>query len=188
MPLARPLPPPKSERADVWRAMLKLSPGNAAARWLSAHQGAVLEEEGPNRGKLLRQWLPYPAAVDGLPYCARLMVAVLDAAGAERVAPRGKHWFWHTGRVKTWEAGYKERGLWIGPNVEPRAGWLVFHDRRIGSDAGAGGHVDIVLGYERGDRMVEVVGANVNDTITRRYFELGHTSISGFGCVRRARP
>lgn len=187
MPLARPLPPPRNERADLWRALLKVSPGNAAARWLAYHEGAVLEEEGPNRGKLLRRWLPYEAAVDGLPYCARLLLAVLDAAGAERVAPKGRHWFWHGGRVRTLERGHIENGTWAGPQVEPKPGWLVFHKGRGGSDAGPGGHVDIVLSYAPSDRMMEVVGANVGDTIKRRFFELGHPMISGFGCVRRAR-
>jgi hypothetical protein len=187
MPLASPLQCPNGVTPEIWRPLLKLSPGKAAAMWLSAHEGAELEEEGPNRGKLLRRWLPTPAAVDGLPYCARLLLAVLDAAGAERVAPKGKHWFWHGGRVATLERGHKENGTWAGPQVEPRAGWLVFHKRRGDSDAGPGGHVDICVHYEPGDRFIEVVGANVSDTIKRRQFRLGHPTISGFGAVRRAR-
>jgi len=51
----------------------------------------------------------------------------------------------------------------------------------------AHGDTDIVLSYSPGERLVEVVGANVSDTIKRRSFRLGHPSISGFGCVRRAR-
>lgn len=186
MALPRPLPAPSGCSEIEWSALLRVSPGAAAARWLAAHEGAVLEEEGPNRGALLRRWLPYAAAVDGLPYCARLLLAVLDAAGAERIDPKGTHWFWHNGRVATLEAGHKAEGTWCGPMVDPRPGMLVFHGRRGASDAGPGGHVDICLSYDPGERFIEVVGANVGDTIKRRQFRLGHPSISGFGFVRRA--
>lgn len=186
MPLSRPLPCPPGHSPLEWAALLRTSPGEAAARWLAAHEDVVLEEEGPNRGELLRRWLPYPAAVDGLPYCARLLLAVLDAAGAKRVEPKGVHWFWHNGRVATWEDGHEEAGTWRSRYAEPRPGWLVFQRRRGPSDVGKGGHVDIVLSFDGDDGMLEVVGANVADTIKRRYLHADDDVISGYGIVRRA--
>lgn len=186
MALRKPLPAPDGFRESLWSLLMERQPGVAAAHWLASHQLVELEEEGENRGQRLRDWLPYKQAVDGLPYCARLLIAVLDAAGAERVSMPGKHWFWHNGRVATFEKAHKANGTWLGPNVAPRNGMIVFHDRRGASDKGNGGHVDIVLSSHFSSQTMEVVGANVGDTIKVRELAFGHPTISGFGYVRPA--
>lgn len=170
----------------LWSALLRLDPGAAVARWMLSHVGDELEEEGPNKGAKLRRWMPYELAVDSQPYCAALLAAVLDAAGAVRIAPRGRHWFWSNRAAKTWEAGHKRAGVWAGPLVPPAPGWLCFWDRRTGSDTGTGGHVDIVTEYDAGERVITLVGGNLGDTIKMRERRIGYPGITGFGIPRRA--
>lgn len=177
MALPRPLPAPKGITEMQW-AGLSLDPGLAAARWLEAHAGVALEEEGPNEGKLLREWLYDARAVDGQPYCAALTTSVLWALGVDVPALEGEHWFWDGRSALALFEAFKDRG-WgydrlLGP--PPEGGFLVFSER-----AGGGGHVDFLLDLQ-GPRML-VVGANVGNTIKVRSRPI--TDALGFGFVPR---
>jgi hypothetical protein len=181
VPLARPVPAPPGIPVPAWAYVRDTQPGVAVAWFLDAHVGAALEEEGPNQSELLREWLYTPAGVDGQPYCAALPVSLLWAFGWQVPVRPGRHWFWHNRSVFELRRAFDHHGLLVGPNVRPRPGWFVFRSRRGRSDAGEGGHLDVVLDGGWGGDPVAVVGANVGDTIARGTVDLGQDDLLGFG-------
>lgn len=175
--------PPEDRLAPMaWAALLRVDIGSAVALRVEAWEGLEPETEGPNKGPWLRSVL---RGGDGLPWCADLLMGAMRDVGAPLPPPfrSGASRYWHNRSVDNMENAYRVGGLWAGPAVRPRRGWLVFHQGRSGSDKGSGRHVDICLDYDSGERLLTVLGGNVGDGVRRRWFRHGHPSITGFGII-----
>ncbi len=154
------------------------------ALWLEAHEQCKLETEGANRGPWVRFFM---RGDEGQAYCAAALLRGIEATGGPRPLgdPRFGRWDWYypNRSVARWEASAKRGGTWAGPACPPTRGDLCFRTTRGQSDKGKGRHVDLVVGYDEGERVIHLMGANVSNRIKRRSVRLGDPTISGFGKI-----
>lgn len=179
-------PPSWTDGEASWAWLCRHDPGLAVALFLEAHRDVDLEPWGPNKGPLLKAWLPDdPRALDGQPTCAAVPISLADRAGARRMGgSEGLHWFWDLRATRHLPGAFAGADAWALPNCPPYPGAMAVWKTRRGSDAGRGGHADMVLGYDAASRMVTAVGVNLSDSIKVHSFELGDPALAGFGYFR----
>lgn len=112
-------------------------------------------------------------------WCAAFLAEVFALAG---IPLPGKRWMLPS--VDYMERLLRDNGAWW-PVAEleigklPRAGDLVFFDRRLDSDSARGGrHVGMVISYDPKRRRLETVEGNVGNAVRRQFRSL--TGITGF--------
>jgi hypothetical protein len=114
-----------TDKATVERALL------VAARDCDVYK---VKEEGPNRGKRIKEYLQWCGLPEGNPWCAAFVTACLiEEQWPKSELPVGpaavrnwRHWAQQTGRLITAnQAGRGDLFLWVNPNGNGHIGWVV---------------------------------------------------------------
>lgn len=140
---------------------------------LAADQIGLHELGGPNLGPPIDKF----AGGRSEPWCAHFVAWLYRECGIKipgDVRPTTNQ---HNpiARVATMLACCEEAG-WA--QDQPSVGAIIFFDRRIGSDKGAGMHCGIVSTFD--GHLVQTIEGNSGDSVARRGYTTGNTTIKGY--------
>ncbi len=115
----------------------------------------------------------------GLAWCAGFLLRLMMILGC----PMPSCGYWRGRRVDTWMKAAKKDGTFMGGAIEPGRGDVVFWDNRRDSDAGIGGHVDVIVQTKRvgEDLRLTIIGGNVDHRIAQRVVSHRDPQILGYG-------
>lgn len=110
---------------------------------------------------------------DPLPWCARFVRWVVGQAGAK--LPGNQY---DLASVQHMEDVFREHGWLV---TDPQPGDIVFFQRRIGSDSGAGRHVGIVTSFRK--TTLQTVEGNTSNKVATRVYPYPAHEIASFGRI-----